>query len=163
MSSAAYYLLCLGAGLLASAVASALVVRRRHWYALREAKAVELLEALARYTEWVSAQGRAVFFQAGTEEADATPQEIGALQGEWFPELQAEMQALFEVHIRLVRFLRRQYSLRLQDAEAWFESDPDAGFMALWRDHCLAAQSLERRLAPLTRAAGPATPFTSAA
>lgn len=163
MSSAAYYLLCLAAGLLATALASALIVRRRRWLALRQAKAIELLDALARYSEWVATQGRAVFFLAGAQEPDSAVQELGALQAQWFPELRSQAEDLLQVHLRLTRFLRSQYQLRLQDAEAWFESDPDAGFMSLWREHCRAVESLEQPLALLARRAGFAVRFTSPA
>lgn len=163
MSSAAYYLVCLAAGLLVAALASALIVRHLRRMALRQAMALELLDALARYTEWVALQGRAVFFHAGVSDSESAVHEIGGLQALWFPELQPQTQAMFDVHRRLVQFLRSQYSLRLQDAEAWFESDPDAGFMALWRDHCRAVQSLERRLTPAARASETASPFTSTA
>jgi len=152
VSSFSYYLLWLGVGLLIAALASALIVRHLRWRERRRAKAVELLDALARHTEWVSTQGRAVLFQAAVQETDAALQEIGATQEQWFPELRREAQTLFELHIRLVRFVRSQYRQRLQDPEAWFESDQEAGFMALWREHCATVASIEHRLALLTRA-----------
>ena len=160
---AGYYLLWLVAGLLVSALASALIVRRLQRNALRQLKAAELLDALARYTQWVSAQGRAVFFHGPTHDRDSALQEIGALQEYWFPDLQREAQELFAVHLRLTRFLRSQQRLRLRDPEAWFESDPDVAFMPLWREHCEAAHELERRLAPAAGAASAWTGLTPTA
>ena len=148
MTSGAYYLLWLIAGLMLAALASVLIVRWLQWRALRALKAIELLDALARYTEWVSAQGRAVFLHGPTHDRDSALQELGALQEHWFPGLQPQAQDLFAVHIRLTRFLRSQQRLRLRDPEAWFESDPDVAFMPLWREHCRAARELELGLAP---------------
>jgi hypothetical protein len=163
LGNAAYYLLWLLAGLLASAWTSVVIVQRLQWRALRQLKAIELLDALARYTQWVSAQGRAVFFHGPTHDSDSALQEIGSVQEHWFPHLQPQAQELFAVHIRLTRFLRSQQRQRLRDAEAWFESDPDEDFMPLWREHCRAAQELERRLAPAAGCAGALAEFTSAA
>jgi hypothetical protein len=162
VSSVSYYLLWLGVGLLIAALASAVIVRHQRWRELRRAKAVELLDALARHTEWVSTQGHAVLFQANVQGTDGALQEIGATQEQWFPELRREAQTLFELHIRLVRYLRSQYRQQLQDPEAWFESDQDAGFMVLWREHCATVAIMEHRLAQLTNAGTSARETASA-
>jgi hypothetical protein len=162
VSSVSYYLLWLGVGLLIAALASAAVVRRQRWYELRRTKAALLLDALARHTEWVSTQGHAVLFQADVEGTDGALQEIGYTQEQWFPELRREAQTLFELHIRLVRYLRSQYRQQLQDPDAWFESDQDAGFMALWREHCATVAIMEQRLTLLANAGTSARQAASA-
>lgn len=156
MSSGAYYLISLGAGLLVIAIGSAVMVWRLRVREQRRYQAVALLDALARYTEWVAAQGRAVCFQAATQQGTPALQEIGALQGRWFPELAAGVRALSELHLRLAGLLRLHERLRAQDPEAWLESGHDAAFMALWREHCALAQELERHLAAV-RADGAVT------
>ena len=70
MSSAQYYLFWLGAGLVLIAIASAIITLQMRRRELRRIKAVELLDALARYSEWVAAQGRVVFFQDDTQDVD---------------------------------------------------------------------------------------------
>ena len=147
MSSTAYYLLWLVAGLLAIAMASGLFVWRLRLRQARELKAIELLDALARYTEWVAAQGRAVRFQAPVQDGDPALLTIGAVQEQWFPEFGELAQALFAVHLKLAQLLRSHRQLRLQDPEACLESGQDASFMALWREHCRAVQALEQQLA----------------
>ncbi|HWI81865.1 hypothetical protein [Ramlibacter sp.] len=154
MSSSAYYLICLAAGLLAIAAASAGFVWRLRARE-RQLKAVELLDALARYTEWMAAQGRAVCFQAATQPPDGAVQEIGALQQQWFPALAPQMQRLLHVHLQLARLLRMHERMRPGDPEAWLERGHDASFMRLWREHCAAAQGLEQVLLPLARTPGP--------
>lgn len=153
MSSGAYYLISLGAGLLVIAIGSALLVWRLRVREQRRFHAATLLDALARYTEWVAAQGRAVCFQAATQQNTPALQEIGALQERWFPELAPAARTLFELHLRLAALLRLHERLRGRDPEAWLESGHDTAFMALWREHCAVAQEMERHLAAV-RAAG---------
>jgi hypothetical protein len=147
VSSTQYYLLCLAAGLVFSATASAIFTWQMRRRELRRLHAAQLLDALARYSEWVAAQGRVVFFQDDTQEADdPVLQEVSTAQRQWFPELRAEAEQLYVVHRRLVEFLSNQRKLRLRDFEAWLDSDQDAGYMQLWQQHCWAVQALEQRL-----------------
>jgi hypothetical protein len=146
VSNTTYYLAWLAAGLAAAAVASALITRHLRWRLARRARAVELLDALASYTGWIAAQRRAVFFQGDSQDGDSPLQQVRAIQRGWFPELWDEMAELFEVHARLVDFLWTQQMLRLKDAEAWLESDHDAGFMRLWRLHREAAHAVGGKL-----------------
>jgi hypothetical protein len=147
VSTAAYYAFCLVAGLVVIAIASALIARQLRRREERRLRAAELLDVLARYTEWVAAQGRVLFFPADTQDStDLALHEIGAIQQEWFPELRREADQLFAVHSRLMVFLMQQRQLRMQDPEAWLESDQDAGYLMLWREHCTAVQALELRL-----------------
>ena len=108
MSSAQYYLFWLGAGLVLIAIASAIITLQMRRRELRRIKAVELLDALARYSEWVAAQGRVVFFQDDTQDVtDGALHEMRAVQREWFPQLREEAENLVAVHRRLIDFLRR--------------------------------------------------------
>ena len=164
MSSAAYYLLWLAAGLVLTAIASALITLQLRRREVRRLKGDELLDALARYSEWVAAQGRGVFFQADTQWTTvAALQELGAVQQQWFPELCREAQEVFAVHRRLIAFLLKQRTLRQQDPEGWLESDQDAGYMSLWQQHCWAVQAMEQRLGRVGSAPGTTARWTSAA
>ena len=155
MSSAAYYLLWLAVGLALTAIASAIITLRLRRRETRRLKGAELLDALARYSEWVAVQGRAVFFQADTRDtSDAALQELGAVQQQWFPELSREAEDIFKVHRRLIAFLLSQRSLRLLDPEGWLESDQDAGYLLLWQQHCWAVQALEQKLGRVDSMAG---------
>lgn len=164
MSSAAYYLLWLAAGLVLTAIASALITLQLRRREVRRLKGDELLDALARYSEWVAAQGRGVFFQADTQWTTvAALQELGAVQQQWFPELCREAQEVFAVHRRLIAFLLKQRTLRQQDPEGWLESDQDAGYMSLWQQHCWAVQAMEQRLGRVGSVSGAAARWISAA
>ncbi len=163
VSSVQYYLLWLAAGLVLIAIASAIItlhVRRRE---MRRLKAVELLDALARYSEWVAAQGRIVFFQPDTQDlTEGALQELGAVQREWFPELLREAEQLFAVHRHLIGFLMIQRRLRTRDPEAWLESDQDAGYRQLWQQHCWAVQAMEQRLGRAENGQGTPAQWSSA-
>ena len=147
MSSTQYYLLWLAVGLVLTAAASAVIAWQLRQRALRRLAAAELLDALARYSEWVAAQGRVVFFQDDKPEATAPVlQEVRSVQRQWFPDLVPQAEHLEAVHTRLVEFLLSQRKLRLRDFEAWLDSDQDAGYMQLWQQHCWAVQAMEERL-----------------
>lgn len=164
MSTAAYYLLWLTAGLVLTAIASALITLQLRRREVRRLKGDELLDALARYSEWVAAQGRGVFFQADTQWTTvAALQELGAVQQQWFPELCREAEEVFTAHRRLIAFLLKQRTLRQQDPEGWLESDQDAGYIALWQQHCWAVQAMEQRLGRVGSVPGAAARWTSAA
>lgn len=164
MSAAAYYVFCLVVGLVVIAIASALITRQLRRREERRLKAAELLDVLARYSEWVAAQGRVLFFQADTQDStDQALHELGAIQQEWFPELREEADQLFAVHSRLMAFLMEQRRLRMKDPEAWLESDQDTGYLMLWREHCMAVQALELRLGWFALSPGSPRQWTSAA
>lgn len=164
MSSAVYYLLWLAAGLVLTAIASALITLQLRKREVRRLKGDELLDALARYSEWVAAQGRGVFFQADTQGMTvAALQELGAVQQQWFPELCREAEEVFAVHRRLIAFLLMQRTLRLRDPEGWLESDQDAGYMSLWQQHCWAVQAMEQRLGRVGSVPGTTARWTPAA
>lgn len=164
MSSAAYYLLWLTAGLVLTAIASALITLHLRKREVRRLKGDELLDALARYSEWVAAQSRMVFFQADTQGTTvAALQELGAVQQQWFPELCREAEEVFAVHRRLIAFLLKQRTLRQQDPEGWLESDQDSGYMALWQQNCWAVQAMEQRLGRAGSVPGTTARWTSAA
>lgn len=162
MSSLAYYLISLGVALVLIAVASGLIalhLRRGQ----RRLQAVALLDALGRSTAWVTAQGRAVRFQAATEQSDQSLAEVEKLQRHWFPELAAPADELFRVHGRLAELLRMHERLRADDPEAWLEGAYDAVFMALWREHCAIVQTMERHLVAVARTTGALRQHTSPA
>ncbi|HEY0883723.1 MAG TPA: hypothetical protein VGE20_00485 [Ramlibacter sp.] len=151
MSSLAYYLISLGVALVLIAVASGLIalqLRRGQ----RRLQAMALLDALARSTDWVAAQGRAVCFQAVTDQNDPSLDEVRTLQRQWFPELEVPADELFDVHGRLAELLRMHERLRADDPEAWLDGAYDAAFMTLWREHCAIAQTMERQLVAVARA-----------
>lgn len=155
MSNTAYYLAWLAAGLAAIAIASAAITRHLRMRVLRRVKAAQLLEALASYTDWIAARRRAAYFQGDAQEGDSPLQDVGAIQRDWFPELSEDAARLFEVHAHLIDFLWAQQMLRLKDAEAWLESDPDARFVQLWRSHRDAAQAAAEKLDAIAGAGEP--------
>ena len=155
MSNTTYYLAWLAAGLVLIAVASAAIARHLRVRVLRRAKAAQLLDALATYTGWIEAQRRAAYFQGEAQDGGSPLQDVRTIQRDWFPELSEEAAQLFEVHAHLIDFLWAQQMLRLKDADAWFESDPDARFMQLWRSHRSAAQAAAERLKGLVGVAEP--------
>lgn len=146
LSHTAYYLVWLAAGLALVAIASAGIARHLRLRVLRRAKAAQLLDALATYSDWVAMQRRAAYFQGDAQEADSPLQDVRNIQRDWFPELSEEATQLFEVHAHLIDFLWAQHLLRLKDADAWFESDHDVRFMQLWRSHRDAAQATAEKL-----------------
>jgi hypothetical protein len=155
MSNLTYYLLWLMAGLLVIAMISAAITQHLNRRVMRRIKGVELLDALARYCDWVSGQRRTLFFEALVQEDAGALQEIRALRDEWFPDLAQEVAVLVAAHEKFVAFLRAQRQQRLQDAEAWLEADHDAAFNGLWRNHLLAAQALAAKLELAVQTAQP--------
>jgi len=156
LSNTIYYLAWLAAGLVATAIASAVIARHLRMRVLRRANGLELAEALVRFSAWVASQRRAVFFQGDVQDGDAALQEVYSIQQQWFPELSGEAAQLAEVHERLIDFLRAQQMLRQKDAEAWLDSDHDERFMELWRLHRHVVQSLREKLTALADIAGDA-------
>ena len=146
MSNASYYLLWLAGGLPAIAVISAIIARHLRQRLLRRLKAAQVLDALARYSDWVAAQRRTPFFQGDAREQDSPLEEIHQIGQQWFPELAAESAEIFAVHARLIDFLWTQQMLRLSDPEAWLESDHDGRFMELWRLHLRAVYGVVEKL-----------------
>lgn len=146
MSNLSYYLLWLAGGLLAIAIVSAGITRHLRLRLLRRLKAVQVLDALARYSDWVAAQGRAVFFQGDIREEDSPLQEVRKISRQWLPELSAEAAEIFAVHSRLIDFLWTQQMLRVSDPEAWLESDYDRQFKELWLMHLRAMNEAVEKL-----------------
>lgn len=146
MSNTTYYLAWLAAGLAIVAALSAAITRQVRWRALRRLKAEQLLEALAAYTSWVAAQRGAAYFEGDGRDGDSPVREVRRIQREWFPELSGETAELLDVHARLIDFLWTQQVLRLNDAEAWLDSDHDGRFDQLWRLHREAVRSAEDEL-----------------
>jgi hypothetical protein len=142
VSSVEYYLLWLAAGLVIAATASAVICLRMK----RRLKALEMLDALNRYCEWVDAHRRAPFLALG-QGADGPLDDVREIGRRWFPDLCVETRSLLAVHSRLSAFLEDQQKLWIGDAEAWLESDYDSGFAQLWRQHLAAAQVLAGKLA----------------
>ena len=148
MSSIAYYSLWLVAALIALALVSATIARGLRLREVRRQKALELLDALGRYSDWVAAQRRSASFQGDAEEVAALEEARNIKQG-WFPELAGDMVEILLVHHRLVDFLWTQQWLRFKDAERWLESDHDGRFLELWRQHRYAVGSVQIKLRSL--------------
>jgi len=146
VSNFSYYLLWLAGGLLAIALISAVIARHLRLRLLRRLKAAQMLDALGRYSDWVAAQRRTVFFQGYAREKDASLHEAHVIGRQWFPELGVEAAEIFAVHARLIDFLWAQQMLRLSDPEGWLESDYDAQFMDLWRLHLRALEGTVEKL-----------------
>ncbi|MBA3772053.1 MAG: hypothetical protein H0X13_06095 [Ramlibacter sp.] len=145
MSNFTYYLLWLAGGLVAIAIISATIAGPVHQRLLRRVKAVEVLAALGRYSDWVAAQQRTPFFQ-GDAHDESPLQEVHKLRQQWFPELSAEAAEILSVHARMIDFLWTQQLLRLSDPEAWLESDHDRLFIELWRLHARAVYAAADKL-----------------
>lgn len=146
MSNLSYYLLWLAGGLLAIAIISAGITRHLRLRLLRRLKAAQVLDALARYSDWVAAQGRTAFFQGDAREEDSPLQEMRKINRQWFPELSVEAAEIFAVHARLIDFLWTQHMLRVSDPEAWLESDHERRFTELWRLHSRAVNEIAEKL-----------------
>jgi hypothetical protein len=136
LSAAGYYLLWLAVGLVLSAALSAAITAHLRMRELRRFQAVQLREALAQYSQWIFSQRHAAFFDADIQEAGTSfVRELCELQQHCFPELAAPAREMLAIHQGLIEFMRAQDVLRRNDAEAWLESDHDARFMELWRQH----------------------------
>ena len=149
MSNTLYFSLWLVAGLIAIALVSATIARSLRMRELRRLKALELLDALTRYSEWVAAQRRAPFFQGEGDEGLSPLEDARSIKHGWFPELAGDMVEILLVHNRLVDFLWNQQLLRSSDPEAWLESDHDTRFLELWRQHRYAIDGVQIKLRSL--------------
>lgn len=149
MSSIVYFTLWLVAALIAVALVSATIARSLRLREVRRLKALELLDALARYSEWAAAQGRSPFFQGEGKDASLALEQARHIKQGWFPELAGDMVEILIVHNRLVDFLWNQQLLRLRDPEGWLESDHDTRFLELWRQHRYAIEGVEIKLRSL--------------
>lgn len=145
MSPAAYFFIWLAAALAVIAFISATLARQLRLRELRRDTALNMLDVLARYGDWVALQRHTAFFQ-GAGQAERLLEEFRHLQAQWFPGLANDIVALLAVHADLVDFLWSQQLLRLKDPEAWLESDHDARFMDLWRRQHAAARLPMRKL-----------------
>ena len=156
MSNSTYYLLWLAAGLVIVAVISALISRNLRLRVMRRLKATEMLDALARYSEWVAAQRGTLLFHGQVRDDSGALREVRTIAQQWFPELSAYALQVFAAHQSLLDFLSAQQVLRQQDPEAWLESDHDAGFLEQWRQHLLAVHLIADKLMLVSGAAGAA-------
>ena len=146
MSSFAYYLIWLAVGLGIVAVISALITLHLRRRVLRRLGAAEMMDALMRYSEWVASQRATLLFNGALQEDTSGLREVRALGQQWFPDLSAQAAQIYAVHARLVEFLAAQQALRLQDPEAWLESDHEARFLEQWRQHAEAVQQMLDKL-----------------
>jgi len=146
MSLLQYHALWIAIALSGIAVASAVITHRLRLRELRRLQAEQALEALARYCEWLAAQRRAAVFQGEPPPEGSALVRLCALQRSSFPQLCGPTVALLLVHARMLDFLWRQQALRDVDTDAWLESDHDARFLALWREHGAAVHELADRL-----------------
>jgi hypothetical protein len=146
-------MLWLPVGLLIVAIISGAITWQLKRRVMRRLKAEELLDALARYSEWLVAQ-RAMSFFAGEPHDGSPVNEIVALRQQWFPELSAETRAFLAVHQRVLAFVSAQQRMRLQDPETWLELDHEARFMELWRAHLAAVNTLAAKLEQAAASAG---------
>jgi hypothetical protein len=159
VSTAGYYLLWLAAGLAVSAALSSAIDAHLRMRELRRFQAVQLRDALAQYSQWIFSQRHAAFFDADVQEAGmALVRELCVLQRHCFPELAEHAREILTIHEGLIAFMRAQDALRRQDAEAWLESDHDARFMELWRQHQAVTQSVIRELGAFAAGAPSAVP-----
>ncbi|MGZ5194065.1 MAG: hypothetical protein ACXWJM_01570 [Ramlibacter sp.] len=147
MSAAGYYLLWLAVGLAVSAALSSAIAAHLRMRETRRFQAVQLREALSQYSQWIFSQWHAAFFDADIQEAGTgLVRELCMLQQHCFPELAPQAREILAVHEGLIAFMQAQDALRRQDAEAWLESDHDARFMELWRQHRSVTQSVVTEL-----------------
>lgn len=150
MSRFVYFSLWLLAALIVIAIISATIARSLRQRAVRRLKAVELLDALERYSEWVASQRRSPFFQGEGEDSAVPLADARHIKQGWFPELADDMVEILIVHNRLVDFLWNQQLLRLKDPEGWLESDHDSRFLELWRQHRYTIEGVQIKMRSLT-------------
>ena len=146
MSLLQYHALWIAIALSGIAVASAVITHRLRLRELRRLQAEQALDALAGYCEWVAAQRRAAVFQGEPPADRSALVRLCAVQQAAFPQLCGATVAVLLVHARMLDFLWRQQALRERDTDAWLESDHDARFLALWREHGAAVHQLADRL-----------------
>lgn len=149
MSNFVYFSLWLVAALMAVALISATIARSLRMREVRRLKALELLAALDRYSEWVASQRRATFFQGEGEGGERLLDDARRIKQGWFPELAGDMVEVLTVHNRLVDFLWNQQLLRFKDPERWMDSDHDSRFLELWRQHRYALDGMQMKLRSL--------------
>lgn len=145
-----YLLAWLALALVAIALLSWGLTRVQRRFALRRTQAQRLLHALQRYSDWVCAQRLTAIFQGESPEAAAALDHACSIRRGSFPELSGDMAELVAVHNRVLNFLATQQALWQRDPDRWLQSDHDARFMALWRQHRLALQALQRKLEQAT-------------
>jgi hypothetical protein len=165
MNPAVYHLLWLLVALGAIAALSAAITRQKRHHDERRRQALQLAQALQRYSDWVLTQRLMALFQGENAAARAALDEACTLRLAWFPELAADMAELLAVHNRLIAFLTAQRGLWLRDPENWLASEHDKHFMMLWREHRFTVQALLAKLQQLARmreAARPARQSTYA-
>ena len=150
VSNWVYFSLWLAAALVATAFLSATIARNLKLREVRRAKALELLENLVHYSDWVAGQRRAAFFQGESHDGPSPLEAARGIIAGWFPELSADMVNLLIVHNRLVDFLWNQQVFRMKDPESWLVSDHDTRFMELWRQQQYAVEAMAAELQPLT-------------
>lgn len=155
MSSIVYFSLWLVAALIVIAIISATIARSLRQRAVRRLKAVELLDAFERYSEWVASQRRTPFFQGDGEDGVGPLEEARHIKQGWFPELAGDMVEILVVHNRLVDFLWNQQLLRLKDPEGWLVSDHDSRFLELWRQHRYAIEGVQIKMRSLAHIPAP--------
>lgn len=146
MSPLQYHALWVAIALAGIAVASGLITRWLRRRDVRRRHAEQALEALARYSEWVAAQRRAMGFLGEPRARHWPLATLLDVQRRCFPELAECVVALLQVHARLLDFLWRQHALRMADTEAWLVSDHDRRFLALWDEHVAAVHALAEQL-----------------
>lgn len=146
MSLLQYHALWIAIALSCIAVASGVITRWLGWRELRRSQAEQALQALASYCEWLAAQRRAAAFHGEPPPERSPLARLCELQQAAFPPLCGATIALLRVHARMLDFLWRQQLLREADTDAWLESDHDARFLALWREHGAAVHQLADRL-----------------
>ena len=155
VSSIVYFTLWLVAALIAIALVSATIARSLRLREVRRLKALELLDELGRYSEWVAGQRRSTFFQGEGEEGTSPLEEARNIKQGWFPELAGDMVEILIVHNRMVDFLWQQQLLRNKDPEGWLESDHDTRFLELWRQHRYAIEGVQIKLRSLAHVQEP--------
>ena len=151
VSNIVYFSLWLVAALTAIALMSATIVRGLRLREVRRQKAVQMLDALARYSEWGASQRRAAVFEGEGQDATDALEEAHRIKQGWFPELAEDMVEILIVHNRLVDFLWNQQVLRFKDPERWLESDHDTRFLELWRQHRYAIEGVQIKLRSFAR------------
>ena len=149
MSNIVYFSLWLVAALIAIALVSATIARSLRLREVRRLKALELLDALDRYSDWVASQRRSSYFQGEGGDAETPLEEARHIKQGWFPELAGDMVDILIVHNRMVDFLWNQQLFRFKDPERWLESDHDSRFLELWRQHRYAMEGVQLKLRPL--------------
>ena len=151
MSTIVYYSLWLVTALIAVALASATIARSLRLREVRRLKALELLDALDRYSDWIAIQRRTTFFQGECEGdgAETALEEARHIKQGWFPELAGDLVEILIVHNRMIDFLWNQQLLRLKDPERWMESDHDSRFLELWGQHRYALEGVQLKLRSL--------------